>query len=134
MQFLSKHFPENWEEIEIYPFPIDSWFFFTPQLEKCQNEHYPDNLNLIHFCSLTSLKLVMFPISVRKRNLWSFWKWLTSEEKIWGYFMTSRKEIYFSYNKFLSYICWQGDFFHKYIEMGLKILFIIFEGFFEWQK
>ena len=40
-----------------------------------------------------------------------------------------KKEIYFCYNTFVSYICWQGGFFfQEYIEIELKTFFVIFEG------
>ena len=43
------------------------WFFIFKQLENCQNEYYPDNLNLTNFCKRISLHVVMFPISLPKR-------------------------------------------------------------------
>ena len=43
-------------------------FFIFKQLEKYQNECYPSNLNLISFCNLTSLQLLLFHITLLKRN------------------------------------------------------------------
>ena len=68
LKFLWKHFAEN-EKEKIFPF------------EKCQNKYYPDNLNFISFCRRTSLHVLMFPISVLKSNLSSYWKWQTLKEK-----------------------------------------------------
>ena len=49
-------------------------FFIYKQLDKCQNKCYPNNSNLIRFCRRVSLHLPMFPISLLKRNFWSYWK------------------------------------------------------------
>ena len=35
-------------------------FFIYKQLEKCQNEYYPNNLNLISFCRRISLHVLLF--------------------------------------------------------------------------
>ena len=43
-------------------------------------------------------------------------------------------DINFPYNTIVANICQQGTFFQEYIEIELKIYFIIFEGCFEWQK
>ena len=43
-----------------------------------------------------------------------------------------KKDIYFPYNTFVSYIFNKETFFQGHIEMVLKIIFITFEGFFEW--
>ena len=104
------------------------------QLEKCQNEYYTDNLNLISFSSHTSLQLLMFPIALLKRSLWSYWKWQTFEGKIWPFFMTCKNRDLFFHNTFASYVCWEENFFQEYIELELKTFFIIFERLFEWQK
>ena len=61
-----KTFCRKWEG-EFLP----KLFFIFKQLEKCQNEYYPNNLNLIRFCSFTSLELLIFSISLLKRNLLS---------------------------------------------------------------
>ena len=45
-----------------------------------------------------------------------------------------KMEIYFLYNSFVSYICYQGNFFQEHVDMELKILFVTSEGFFKWQK
>ena len=53
----------------------------------------------------------------------------------WPIFITSKKiDINFPYNTFVANICQQRTFFQEYIEIELKIYFIIFEGCFEWQK
>ena len=54
---------------------LSKWFFIFIKLGKCQNECYPDNINLTNFCRRTSLHVLMFPISLVKKNLWSYWKW-----------------------------------------------------------
>ena len=77
---------------EIFP----KWLFIYKQLEKCQNEYYNDNLNWVSFCRRSPLHVLMFPISLLKRNLWSYWKWQTFEEKIWPFFMTSKTRDLFS--------------------------------------
>ena len=68
-EVFAKKFCRKWEG-ETLP----KWFFSFKQLEKGQNEYYPHNLNLISFCSLTSLQLLMFPISPVERNLLTYWK------------------------------------------------------------
>ena len=35
-------------------------FFIYKQLDKCQNEYYPNNLNLISFCRRISLHVLLF--------------------------------------------------------------------------
>ena len=76
-------------------------FFIFKQPHKCQNKHYPENLNLIIFACVSPC---MFPISLLKRKLWSYWKWQTFEWKIWPFFITSKIETYFPHNTFVSYI------------------------------
>ena len=65
LKFLSNHFAEN--EKERF-FPNDS--SFLSNLKKMQNKYYPDNQNLVSFCSRTSLHALMFPISLLKWNLY----------------------------------------------------------------
>ena len=36
------------------------WFFIFKQIEKCQNQYYSDDLNLISLCRRTSLHVLMF--------------------------------------------------------------------------
>ena len=112
-----------------------SQMFILKQREKCQNEYYPDNLNLISLCRCTSLHVLMFPISLLKRNLSSYWKWQTFEGKISSFFMTLKKWtfIFLKTHLFLIFVNME-IFFQEYIEMELKIFFIIFEGIFEWQN
>ena len=63
----------------------------------------------------------MFPISLQKMSLWSYWKWQTFEDKIWPFFVTSKnREVYFPYNMFVSYNCWQGNFYSKIYRNGIK--------------
>ena len=42
-------------------------------------------------------------------------------------------DVNFSYNTLVANICQQGTFFQEYIEIELKIYFIILEGLFELQ-
>ena len=42
----------------------NSSFFYSPQFGTCQNEYYPENLNLLNFCRFTSLQLLIFSISL----------------------------------------------------------------------
>ena len=60
-----KIFPRKWEGET-----LAKWFFIYKQLEKCQNEYYPDNPNLISFWRriLASLHILMFPISLLKKE------------------------------------------------------------------
>ena len=88
LKFLSKHFAENGKEEE----NLRNWFFIFKQLEKRQKEYYPDNLNWRGFRRHTSLHVLMFPISLLKRNLSLYWKWQTFEGKVWPLFMTSKKK------------------------------------------
>ena len=85
----------------------------------------PDNLNLISSCSLTSLQLLMFPISI-----FPFPKESVIIENIklfpekFGHFHDAQKiEIDFYCNTFVSYICWQGDFFPRISRDGIKNIF-----------
>ena len=48
---------------------LPKWFFIDKKLEKCQNEYYPDNLDLISLCRRTSLHVPMLPVSLVNRNL-----------------------------------------------------------------
>ena len=73
-----KTFCRKWEG-EALP----KWFFNLKHLEKCQIKYYPDNLNWISFCSLTSLQLLMFPISLLTRNLLSYWKLKRNRLSYW---------------------------------------------------
>ena len=56
-----KTFYRKWEG-ETLP----KWFLIFKQLETFQNKYYPGNLNLIHFCRLVSLHVLMLPISLSK--------------------------------------------------------------------
>ena len=96
LKLLLKYFIENGKEKLS---PNDSFF---KQLEKCQKEYYPENLNLTSFCSLTILELIIFPISLLKRNLPSYWKWQTLEGKIWPVLMTSKNRDLFCFLYLLS--------------------------------
>ena len=57
---------KNWKR-ETLP----KWFFVYKQLERCQNEYYPDILNLISFCRRTFLQVPIFPIYMLTRNFFS---------------------------------------------------------------
>ena len=61
---------------------LTKWFFIYKQLDKCQNEYYPENPNLISFMRRISLHVIMFQIFLQKRNMWSYWKEQTLEGKI----------------------------------------------------
>ena len=88
-----KTFCGKWKE-ETLP----KWFFISKKLEKCQNEYYLDNLNFISFYTLLHvfytqfLHVLMFPVPLLKRNLWSYWKWKTFEIKFWPFFMIAYKK------------------------------------------
>ena len=124
-----KTFCRTWER-ETLP----QWFFIFKQLDKCQNEYYSDNLNLISLCRRISLHVLMFPIFLLKRNLWSYWKWQTPNEKIWPFFIPSKNRGLFSSLHICFLYLLTRIFFQECIEMELKFFYIIFEGFFEWQK
>ena len=74
---------------------LPKWFFIYQQLDKWQNEYYPDNLNLIRFCSRISFHVLMVLISLLKWNLGLYWKWQTFEVKIWLFFRTSKNRYLF---------------------------------------
>ena len=86
-------------------------FLIYKQLEKYQNEYYPDNPNLINFCRRVSLQVLMFPISLIKSNYIENDKLL--KEKFWPFFMMSKIEICFTYNTFVN----KEIFFQEYIEI-----------------
>ena len=65
---MAKHRSEFWEflkrtfEVSVKIFcrkwegeTLSKWFFIYKQLDKSQNEHYPDNPYLISFCRRISL-------------------------------------------------------------------------------
>ena len=104
-------------------------FFIFKQLEKCQKEYCLDNPNLIGFCRGTSFHVLMFTISLLKMNLWSYWKW-----KIWPFSWLLKIDIYFPKSTLIPHICYYGIFFWEYIEVELKMYFIILQGTFEWQN
>ena len=85
-EFSIKIFCWEWEGEN-----ISKGFFIYKQLDKCQNEYYPDNINSVSFCRRISLHVIIFPISLLKRNMWSYWKWLTFEGNIWSFFIRSNK-------------------------------------------
>ena len=95
-----KTFCRKWEG-ETLP----KWLVIYKQPEECQSGYYPDNLDLISFCIHTSLQVLLFLISLLKRNLRLHWKWQTFEEKISPFFMTSKKkEILFLTHLFLIFV------------------------------
>ena len=118
-----KTFCRKWEG-EIFP----KWLFLYKQPEKCQNEYCNDHLHWVSCCRRTSLHVLMFPISLLKRNLW---KWRSKEQ--FGRFSWHQKSRFVFLITHLFLIFVSKEFF-KYIEMGLKTFLIIFKGFFEWQK
>ena len=124
-----KKFWRTWERETLL-----KWFFIFKQLDKCQNEYYSDNLNLISLCIRILLHVLMFPISLLKRNLWSYWKWQSFNEKIWPIFIPPKNRGLFSSLRICFLYLLTTIFFQEYIEMELKRFYIIFEGFFEWQK
>ena len=83
---------------------LPKWFFISKQLEKCQNKYYPDNPNLMSSCKRASLHILLFPISLLERNLWSHWKCQTFEGKMWPFFMTWKNRDLFSSKRLLN-IC-----------------------------
>ena len=102
--------------------PVPKWFFIFKQLENCQNKCYRDNSNFIRFCRRTSLHVLMFPISVLKINLWSYWEWQTFEEKFWSFFMMSKNAFIFLI-KHLFLIFVNNDIFFKNIQRWNKKYF-----------
>ena len=92
------------------------------QLEKCQSEYYPGNLNssnVLYFSSEKEPVVILKVTNFRRKNLVIF-----HDVKI--------IRIYFSFHTYVSYTCWQEDFSQEYVE--IQKFFITFEGFFEWQK
>ena len=71
-------------------FPFDSFdSSFLNNLKNAKQMYYSHNLNLVS-CRRNSLHALMFPISLLKKNLGSYWKWQTFERKIGPFFMTSK--------------------------------------------
>ena len=102
------------------------------QLEKYQNDHYPDNLNLISFSSHISFKLLTFPISSTKKESVNEWQMTNFLKKNLAIFHDVKEiDINFSYNIFVYYVYLEGEYFKGYIEMELKAFFIKFEALFE---
>ena len=102
------------------------------QLEKYQNYHYPDNLNLISFSSHISFKLLTFPISSTKKESVIVLQMTNFLKKNMAIFHDVKEiDINFSYNIFASYVYLEGKYFKGYIEMELKTFFIKFEALFE---
>ena len=102
------------------------------QLEKYQNDHYPDNLNLICFSSHISFKLLTFPISSTKKESVIVLQMTNFLKKNLAIFHDVKEiDINFSYNIFVYYVYLEGEYFKGYIEMELKTFFIKFEALFE---
>ena len=79
------------------------------------------------FCRRTCFHILMFLVSLLKRNLLSYWKWKNFEEKNCPFMTSKNRDLFFIFvNKQI--------FFEEYVEMELKIIPIICEWFFEWQK
>ena len=83
-----------------------------------RNKYYPDNLHSINLSRRTSFHALIFSISLLKRNLktkeWNFW-----EKNVAIFHDVKKMEIYFLYNSFVSYICYQGNFFQEH-RHGIK--------------
>ena len=109
LKILSKHFAGIGKEKHLLN------DYSIKQREKCQSECYAEYLNWVRFCRRTSLHILTFPISLLKRNMDSYWRWKTSERKIWPFFVASINRDLFLYNTFISYL------FQENIEMELKI-------------
>ena len=56
-----KTFCRKWEG-KTFP----KWLVIYKQLDKCHNEYYADNSDLISFCRRFSFHLIMFPITLLK--------------------------------------------------------------------
>ena len=102
-----KTFCGKWKE-ETLP----KWFFISKKLEKCQNESWQSKfhkflqtftrfLHVVFYTLFTRflhafytqfLQVLMFPVPLLKRNLWSYWKWKTFEIKFWPFFMIVYKK------------------------------------------
>ena len=84
--------------------PINSPFF--KQLEKCQNQYFHDNLNLISFCPRTSLHVPHFSTkkeSVIILKMTNFWR-----INLAIFHDIKKVEIYFPYGAFVSRIYKDG--------------------------
>ena len=55
---------------------------------KIAKRYYHENLNLISFYRRTSWHVIILPVSLLQRNMWSYWKQQIFVEKIWPFFMT----------------------------------------------
>ena len=100
---------------------LPKWTFIFKQLEKCQNEYYPGNLNLISFCIRTSLPVLIFPISLLKRNHieTNFWR------KFCHFPWRQKYRVFFiNTNLFLIFDS-KEIFFQEYIEMELLFLLLL---------
>ena len=94
---------------------LPKWFFNFKQIEKCQNDNYPDKRKFNTFLQCYLLAILMLPISLLKRNLLSYCYFSAIFHDI--------KTIHFSCNTFVSYICWQGDLFSRIYRDGIKNIF-----------
>ena len=86
------------------------------QLEKYQTENYSENLNLKSFFSHTSLELLMFLNSQFLLKITNFWR-----KSLALFHDIKKKEIYFPYNTFASYVCWEREFFWRIYKDGINI-------------
>ena len=59
--------------------------------------------------------------------------WQFSISQLANFHDVKKIDTHFRYNTFVANISQQGTFFQEYIEIELKIYFIMFEGLFEWQ-
>ena len=97
---------------------------FLSNFKNFQNEYYSDNLNWLSFCSLTSLQLLMFRISLLKKNLWSCSKWPIPEEISGRFSWRQKKRFVFLKTHFLKHLyLLTRRFFSRIYRDGIKNVF-----------
>ena len=105
LKSLSKHFSENGKE-KLFP---NECSFLNNLKNVKQILSWQSTFSRFLQGNLLACSNVPH-FSTKKESLWlkwqsDNWKWQTFQGKIWSFFMTSKKKIYFPYNTFVSYIC-----------------------------
>ena len=117
---------------------INIWSFYQnilifKQLERCQNKCYLGNINF-KFLQTFLLACSNAPhFCTKKQSVIILWRWQTLEGKILAKNDIKNRFIFLITHLSLVFVN-KAFFFQKYTEMKLQMFFIIFVGFFEWQK
>ena len=101
---------------------LSKWFFVFKQLEKRQNECYPHNLNLTNFSRCTSLLVLMFLISLLKKNL-IILKMTNLQEKFVHFSRRLKNRDLFSLQHYCFFYLLTKNFFSRIYRDGIKNIF-----------